>query len=457
MEMQAGTDTTGHRVVIVGGGFGGLRAARTLGRAVRRARRTGRDPAVASVHVTLVDRHNHHTFQPLLYQAATAALEPHNIGRSLRSILRGLPVTVRLAAVEGVDLEERALQLGDGTTLPYDTLVLAAGAKTADFGVDGVSEHAFPLKWISDASRLRDHMLSRFEHVDAHPSSAADGALTFVIAGAGPTGVELAGAIAELIDGVIRRDHPRLRHVPARIVLVEMLDDVLPPYGDRSRAATRRELERRGVEIRTGTAIERLDPGCATLSDGERISTQTVIWTAGVTASSLGERLDVELAKGGRVPVEDDLRLRGRGEVYVIGDLAAATGPDDDPLPQLAPVAVQQGQHVAEQLLRRRRGLESVAFRYRDRGTMATIGRRAAVAELPLGLSLSGTVGWVAWLGLHLVTLIGFRNRVAVLLNWAYSYLGSDRAARLILEARDSSTAAAATHEPRAPDEPSGD
>jgi NADH:ubiquinone reductase (H+-translocating) len=412
-----------HHVVIVGAGFAGLTAAKRLARAA------GDLP----LRVTLVDKRNHHTFHPLLYQVATAGLEPHSVGRNLRSELRRSGVDVRLGELTGIDRDSKQVRFADGDPLAYDELILAVGATTADHGIDGVAEHTFPLKWLSEATALRDHLLALFEQVDATPDHAPEGAMTFVVVGGGPTGVELAGAIAELLDHVIARDHPRLDPSAARILLVEMLDDVLPPYSPSSRRYTRAELESRGIEVRTGTAIDEVGPSHVRFDDGEELATRTVIWTAGVQGNPVVDAIGIERGQGGRVPVRRDLRLPDDDAVYVVGDVAGATDADGELLPQLAPVATQQGRHAAEQILARLRGEPTRPFRYRDKGTMATIGRRAAVAELPFRLRLRGTPGWLAWLALHLATLVGFRNRAIVLFNWGISYLSYDRAARLIL------------------------
>ena len=419
-------------VVIVGAGFAGINAARRLAKA----------SAAHPMSITIVDRHNYHTFQPLLYQVATAGLEPQSIGHSVRGMFHHRRADFRMAAVTGVDWDARELELDDDSRLAYDTLILAVGAATADYGIDGVAEHAFPLKSLPEATRLRNHILRQFERVDADPRLAERGAMTFVIAGGGPTGVELAGATAELVGRVVARDHPSVDTGDARIILVEMLDTLLPPYSAKNRAYTQRALEERGVEVRLGTAIEEVRPDAVRLSDGEEIATNTVVWTAGVRANPLADVLGLEQTKGGRIVVGPDLRVPGRPEVFVAGDLAGATDGDGDPLPQVAPVAIQQGRYVAEQVLRLRRGELTVPFAYADKGTMATIGRSDAVAELPFGIRLRGFVGWLAWLVLHLVYLVGFRNRATVLLNWTYNYLTYDRAARLILEQHEGDEAA---------------
>ncbi|MFA9430051.1 NAD(P)/FAD-dependent oxidoreductase [Egicoccus sp. AB-alg2] len=422
-ERPEGSDRR-HHVVVVGAGFAGLNVARRLGRAA----------SDTPLRITLVDRHNHHTFQPLLYQVATAGLESDSIGHSVRGLFRRLPVDVRLGTVVGVDWDARRVELDDGASLDFDTVVFAAGAESADYGIEGVSEHAFMLKWIPDALRLRNHLLRQFERVESHPELIEQGALNFVVAGGGPTGVELSGAIAELVEHVVQRDHPNVDIAKVRVVLVEMMDALLGTYSQASQRYARRALEERGVEVRTDTAIEAVEADEVRLSDGERIPTATVVWTAGVRANPLADVLGLEQGKGGRVKVAGDLRVPGRADAFVVGDLAAVTGKDGQVLPQLAPVAIQQGQHVADQIVRLRRGEPTAPFRYRDRGTMATIGRRDAIAELALGVKLHGSLAWLSWLGLHLLYLVGFRNRVAVLGNWAYAYLTYDRAARLIIE-----------------------
>ncbi len=410
-------------VVVVGAGFGGLRVARNL----RRLARQG------EVAVTVVDRHNYHTFQPLLYQVATAGLDPQDIGHAVRGILQGRSnVSFRLGEVTGLDREARQLELADGSRLAYDHVVLAVGASTADYGIPGVAEHGLPLKSIPEAMRLRDHILSRFERATA-AGEVEDEDLTFVIAGGGPTGVELAGALAELADKVLRKDYPSLDLDRFRVVLVERDEDLLTAYKPRLRAYAAEALAERGVEVRLGVAITSADADAVTLSDGSSIPTRTLVWTAGVRANPLADALGLEQTRGGRVVVGPDLRVPGEEDVWVIGDLAGASDDEGALYPQLAPVAIQQGSHAAEQIARTLRGLDTEPFRYVDKGSMATIGRNDAVLELPTGLTMKGFPAWVGWLGLHLVYLIGFRNRVSVLVNWAWNYLTFDRAARLIL------------------------
>lgn len=413
------------------------------------------------MRVTLVDRNNYHTFRPLLYQVATAGLQPQDIGHNLRNLFgrrfhrSGSVVRVRMGTVVDVDRGRRRLHLADGSQLAYDVLVIAAGASTADYGIPGVAEHSFPLKSLTEAVTVRNHVLKRFEAAALHPEEIADGALTFVVAGGGPTGVELSGALTELFR-VLRRDHPELPHGRVRVVLVEMLPTVLPPYAQRSRSYTEQALLERGVELRVGTTIERVEADRVLFADGEQLRTNTLIWTAGVKANPLASLLDAAQTEGGRIVVDADLRLPGDRHVFVAGDIAAATGPDGAPLPQLAPVAIQQGKHVADQIAAVLRGQPTTPFRYRDKGSMATIGRSDAVVELPFGLRYHGFPAWMSWLFLHLLYLVGFRNRVAVLLSWIWNYVTYDEANRLIIEPRDPDEAAddIAAHRPAVPDHP---
>jgi NADH:ubiquinone reductase (H+-translocating) len=430
---EAAGETAGPHVVVVGGGFGGLRLVRDLARARSRGRLRAR--------ITLIDRHNHHTFQPLLYQVATAGLQPQDVGISLRAILRRHGVETRLGEVTGVDAARRVVTLDDGAELRYDELVLAAGAITEDFGVPGVAEHAFGLKSLPEATTLRNEVLRRFEEVSADPSRVDDGSLTFVVAGGGPTGVELAGALAELVDLVVRRDHPSLDLSRVRIVLVELRDRLLGGFSTRSGEAALEGLRRRGVDVRLGVGIARAAADHVELTDGERLPTRLVVWAAGVAASPLADALDVDLGGGRRVPVDEQLRVPGLDGVTVIGDMAASPGRDGRLLPQVAPVAMQQASHVARRLVDEAAGRTTPPFRYRDKGTMATIGRASAVAELPGRIRLRGLLAWLAWLLLHVLMLVGFRNRVSVLFSWVWNYATYDHSARLILDQREAATA----------------
>ena len=424
---------TPQHVVVIGGGFGGL----ALVRALARARRRGH----LDTRVTLIDRRNHHTFQPLLYQVATAGLQTQDVGISLRAILRRQDVDIRLGDVTAIDAAARTLTLSDGTNLTYDRLVLAAGAISEDFGVPGVSEHAFGLKSLAEATMMRNEVLRRFEEVSTVPAGVDDGTLSFVIAGGGPTGVELAGALAELVDLVVRRDHPSLDISRVRIVLVEAKDQLLGGFSARAGQAALDGLEERDVDVRLQVGIASVAADHVVLTDGEVIPTRLVVWAAGVSASPLAEALGVPLARGRRIPVDEHLRVIGLDGVFAVGDITAGEDAAGRPLPQVAPVAIQQASHVARLLSDEARGRETPAFRYRDKGSMATIGRAAAVAELPGGIRLRGLVAWLAWLLLHLLMLAGFRNRVSVLFSWIWNYVRRDHSARLILDQREAATA----------------
>ncbi len=396
--------------MIIGAGFGGLAVARGL--------------RGAPVDVTIVDANNFHTFQPLLYQVATAGLDGDDVGYPVRGIFRRQRnVAVRMARVTGVDLDRQLVFTEPGDPLEYDTLVVAAGAVTASFGVPGVDEHTFGLKTLDDALSIREHVLARFEESSAD-SSAPEGTLNVVICGGGPTGVELAGGMLELFSKVLAKDFRHLDVAQARIVIVDAADRLLGGLSPASSATAQRVLTKRGVEIITGVGVAAIEADGVVLADGRRIPARTVVWTAGVRASPLASLLGVELTRGGRIVVDAHYAVPGHPGVYAVGDIAADPAA---PLPQVAQPAIQAGAHVARRILGR-----DETFRYHDKGAMATIGRHAAVTELPGGRRLTGPLGWLAWLGLHLVYLMGFRNRASVLLTWAWNYLTYDRAARLL-------------------------
>ncbi len=417
------------KVVVIGAGFGGIEVARGL-----------RD---APVDVTLVDRHNFHTFQPLLYQVATAGLNAADVTNVVRARFHDQHnVTFRQAEVTGVDWDRRLVHLAGHPDLPFDHLVVAGGASVSYFGTPGAAEHGFALYTLEDAVRLRNHIVERFEAADADPSEIDRGGLTFVVVGGGPTGVETAGALAELFAMVFRKDYPALPVSRARVVVVEMQDHLLGPFHPASRQHAHDTLRSRGVELRLGTKVASVGADAVTFADGEVLPCQTLIWAAGVQANPLATTLDVAQDRGGRIVVDEALRIPDRPGGWAVGDIAAAKGPDGTLLPQLAPVAMQGGRHVARQILRLLEGKAPVPFRYRDKGTMATIGRRAAVAELPGRIRLKGAPAWLAWLALHLVFLVGKRNRLSVLLNWAWNYLTWDRGPRLILRTREDAPAA---------------
>jgi NADH dehydrogenase len=411
------------KVVVVGAGFGGLEVARHL--------------ADRPVDLTLVDRNNFHTFQPLLYQVATAGLNAADVAHVVRGLFHGQRnLRFRQATVTGVDWADHQVLLQGQPPLPFDHLVLAGGAAVTHFGTPGAAEHGFALYTLPDAVKLRNHVVERFERAAARAAAGdppEDGALTFVVVGGGPTGVETAGALAELFAQVFRKDYPELDVSRARIVLVELQDHLLAPFSPRSRRHALDTLRSRGVDVLLGTGVAEVGATAVTLADGQVLPCHTLVWAAGVRANPLADLLGLEQGRGGRIVVGPDLRIPGRDDVWAIGDIAAAADAQGEVLPQLAPVAMQAGRHVARQIGRLAEGKPTEAFRYRDKGTMATIGRRAAVAELPGHIHLKGGPAWLAWLGLHLVFLVGKRNRASVLLNWAWNYLTWDRGPRLLL------------------------
>jgi NADH dehydrogenase len=407
------------RVAIVGGGFGGLQAAKAL--------------ADAPVQITLVDKRNHHLFQPLLYQVATAALSPADIAQPIRSVLRGHPnVDVVLAEVEAIDVAAKEIVLDeDEGRLPYDYLILAAGANHAYFGHDEWAANAPGLKTLEDALDIRRRILTSFEEADREPDPARRKALmTFVVVGGGPTGVEMAGAIAEIARFSLARDFRHIDTRDAKVILIEAGIEVLAAFPDRLSRHALRDLERLGVDVRFGKPVTAIAPGVVTVGD-ESIPANTVVWAAGVQSSPLGRSLGVELDRAGRVLVNPDLSVPGHPEIFVIGDMASLADARGRPLPGVAQVAMQQGAWAAANILRAIEGKPGRPFRYRDLGNMATIGRNSAVADIR-GLRLTGFVAWLAWAVVHILNLIGFRNRVLVGLQWLWSYLTLQRGARLI-------------------------
>ncbi|MET0143231.1 MAG: NAD(P)/FAD-dependent oxidoreductase [Ilumatobacteraceae bacterium] len=428
--MTARPDVAKSRVIIIGAGFGGLAVARGL--------------EGADVDVLVIDVNNFHTFQPLLYQVATAGLDGENISYAVRGILRprrrwarsASPTRARfrMARVVGVDLAGRSVELDTGESVGYDVLVIGTGAVAHDYGTPGVHEHAFALKHVDDALRLRAHVLDTFERAAEDPAALGAGVIDVVVCGGGATGVEMAGGLHELYHKVLAKDFPDLPVDRARIVVVEMADRLLTPFTPASSARAKRTLERRGVEVRLGVGVAAVEPDRVVLSDGSSIAAGTVVWATGVTAEPLAGAIGTPTGRGGRLAVEPDMTLPGHPEVFAVGDVAAASGTGDVPLPQVAQPAIQGGRHVADQIRRRLAGLPSEPFRYHDKGQMATIGRRDAVTELANGWRFGGTIGWLSWLGLHLVYLMGFRNRIVVLVNWTWSYLTYDRASRVLRE-----------------------
>lgn len=405
------------RVVIVGAGFGGLRAAKALEH--------------APVQVTVIDRNNHHLFQPLLYWVASAGLSPAEISSPIRRVLRGQKNTeVLMAEVTGVDLERRRVLMGE-RAIEYDYLVLATGAQDNYFGHPEWSQYAAGLKSIQEATTIRSRILQAFEvaEIETDPAKVKE-LLTFVLVGAGPTGVEMAGAIAELAHKALAKDFRRIDPASAQVILVEAGPRILTAFPEKLAKRAHRALQRLGVEIRVGKPVEEIDADGVIVA-GQRIASKTVIWSAGVAASPAGAWLGAEVDRGGRVHVNTDLTVPGQANVFVIGD-SAALSQDGKPLPGVAPVAMQQGRYVAALIKQRvTSGGPERPFHYVDKGNLATVGRSYAVVDIK-GLRITGLLAWLLWLVIHIYYLIGFRNRLVTLFQWAWTYFTFNRGARLI-------------------------
>jgi NADH dehydrogenase len=423
--------STNHRptVIVIGAGFGGLYATKQL--------------AKADVDVLLVDRHNFHLFTPLLYQVATSGLEPGEIAYPVRGIVRGKTNTrFLLGSVEAIDPANRTVtvQTAQKTCQErYDYLIVAAGSRTHYFGMEPIERHGFGLKTLADGVVLRNHLLKCFENAAWIDDPAQQAALTtMVVVGGGPTGLETAGALRELYRYVLRKEYAN--QIPdgmGRVILVEMQDHLLDPYPSRLQNAARKQLEAMGVEVILDTGLVEAGDDAVRLSDGRVIPTHTLVWAAGVKASPVAEMLGAPLQRAGRVPVYPTLEVVGRDSIYVVGDMAYLEDEHGDPYPMLIPVAKQQGMLAAKNIIRRLENKPQQAFTYtglRDRGLMATIGRSRAVAWIFYKVQLTGFIAWLAWLGLHLITLMGFRNRLNVFVNWVWNYLTYDRSVRIILE-----------------------
>ena len=410
-------------VVIVGAGFGGLGVAEQL--------------AHVPVEVTLIDQHDYHTFQPLLYQVASSLLNAEDVGAPIRGLFRHQDnVTFHMATVTQVDMPGHKIQLSDGKDVSYDYLVLAGGATVNYFNTPGAAEHAFPLYTLMNAVKLRNRILERFEAADRDPTLIEDGALNFVIVGAGPTGVETAGALSDLFYNLLPRDYHQLATEKARVIIVEMGKEVLAPFKDNLRSYAKEELQRRRVELRLGEAVTEVGPTFVRLKSGEEIQAHTLIWAAGVRANPLADLLGLPQGRGGRVKLNPDLSVPDHPEIFVVGDMGEVAS-DGEVLPQLGSVAMQSGEHVGRQIARRVADEPGQPFKYWDKGFMATIGRGAAVVELPNKLTLHGPLAYFAWLGVHLTLMSGMRNRIETLWNWGWSALTHDRAARIIIESKN--------------------
>ena len=405
-------------IVIIGGGFGGMDTAKRL--------------AKAPVRITLVEKHNYHLFQPLLYQIAIAGLVPSQIAYPLRTIFRNQKnITIQMGEVTDIDLESRFVKM-NGSVIAYDYLILAVGGQTNFFGMKSVEENGFQLKNIESAVETRNHLLRVFEkasrEVDVDKRRAL---LTFIVVGAGPTGVETAGALAELIRHVLAKDYPQMDLKDVRVLLLEAGPSVMPTYPPELRHATLKLLESKGVEVMLNAKLTDYNGHQVTLGDGTKINAETLIWTAGVRAAGMLDSLGIQQAGAGRVRVDACLRLPSHPEVFVVGDAAYVEDGNGQPLPMLATVAQQQAKATAENIQRILRDGDPRQFEYKDPGLLATIGRNAAVARI-WGLSFSGFIAWVIWVGLHIFRLIGFRNRLVVLINWAWDYFFYETQVRLI-------------------------
>ena len=409
-------------VIIIGGGFGGIQVARRL--------------AGKPVHVTILDRHNFHTFLPLLYQVATAGLEPADVAYPIRTIFgKADNVSFRHGVATSVDHERKVVGLADGAELSFDHLVIASGATAAYFGIPGASQYAWPLYTLADARKLRNHLLLALEAAEVRGTSAED-PLTFVVVGGGPTGVETAGSVSELLEICIRRDRMDIDPASTRVILLDVAPKLLAAFPESASEYAAKALAKKGVEIRLGASVVEVDGQGVTLEGGERLDTAAVIWAAGMTAAgTMADYSGADPGPAGRVKVNPDLSVGESHAIWSVGDCAAVPSFEEEGkfYPQLAPVAIQTGRHCAEQILNVIAGQPTKPFKYRNKGIMATIGRRAAVASLPKGPVIKGTLGWLSWLGLHLFYLVGFRNRINVMINWTWRYLDWPSGPRLIV------------------------
>lgn len=410
------------KVVIVGAGFGGLASAKHL--------------ADRPVDVTLLDANNYHLFTPLLYQVASSLLNPSDIARPVRSIFSGKRnIRFRQAEVTDIDFETRIVYTSDGCYLPYDYLILATGSTTNFFGMQSIEQFAFGLKDLPEALELRNHILRCLETATLKRGGDRAPWLTFVVGGGGPTGVEYAGALSELVSLLLPDEYPELASTPIRVVLVEGEEEVLPPFPDDLGHAARRALQQKGVEVHTGVRIVDVDGQGVMLSDGERIAANTLVWAAGVKPNRLATKLDVPRSRSGRVSVDPFLRVQGQDRVFAIGDIASFMQAQRE-VPMLAAPAMQQGRAAASNVLRSAAGAPLKRFHYRDKGSIATIGKNQGVAQVG-PVHLKGFLGWVTWLVVHLYYIIGFRNRLIVLTSWAWNYVRSDRPVRIIARAQE--------------------
>jgi len=411
------------KVLVLGGGFAGVGAIQKLKK--------------ADAEVVLVDRHDYHTFQPLLYQLATGLLETSAVGHSLRDLVHGQDnATVHQDAVTAIDLEGRTVEFAELDPIAYDYLLLGLGAQVNFFGTGGAAEHAFPMYTLSDALRLKEHVLERWEAADKNSSLVDDGALNVVVVGGGPTGVETAGALAELYRAALAEDYPRISQEKARIILVEAGPEVFPMFKEELREYTVDALEKRSVEVLTGVAVEAVAPTRVTLKTGEELNAHTLVWGAGLQGNQLVKSLGLELERGDRIGVGADLTVPGHPEVFAVGDVAAITDEKTGQvLPQLGSVALQSGEHVGQTIARLVEGKKTKPFKYKDKGTMATIGRRAAVVQMLGGKTMKGTAAQLAWGTVHLALLPTNEDRAKAVVDWSGAALTHQRAGRIVVRA----------------------
>ncbi|HKA25809.1 MAG TPA: NAD(P)/FAD-dependent oxidoreductase [Gaiellaceae bacterium] len=422
MSPRSETDGGRPRVLVLGGGFGGVGAAQKLRK--------------SDVDVVLVDKHNYHTFQPLLYQVATGLLEQTAVGHPIRDLFQKQEnARLHQDEVTAIDLGAREVRFANMAPIDYDYLVLALGAEVNFFGVEGAAEHAFPLYTLPDAARLRDHLLQKWEAADRDPALVEDGALDIVVVGGGPTGIETAGALAELYNGVFRKDYPDLPHDDARIVLVEAGPVIFPMFKPDIRSYTEKALAKRGVDVMTGEVVESIAPTRVTLKSGSVLPAHTLVWGAGLQGNALVRSLGLELERGDRIGVDAELRVPEHPEVYVVGDIGAITDQKTSQvLPQLGSVALQSGEHAGETISRVVAGKEAEPFKYRDKGTMATIGRGSAVVQMLGGKTMKGKAAQLAWGTVHLALLPTNEDRAKAVVDWAGAGMTHQRQARITVE-----------------------
>lgn len=415
------------KVIIIGAGFAGLNAAKVLAKHKQ-------------FEVILVDRNNYHTFTPLLYQVATCGLDPSSIAYPIRSIFRNSDnVHCLMGEVTGINHTDKVVDVktnGITRNEHYDYLLIAAGSVTNFFGISGLSDYAFEIKSLNHSVKLRQHILRLFERAawtdDDDYKSAL---LTMVVVGGGATGIETAGAMYELYNHVLKQEYDDRQELKAKVILLEATGELLAPYPEGLRESAKKQLESVGVEVMTNAQVSDAGKDFIKLKDGRHIQTHTIVWSAGVKSSSLADMLDVELQRGGRVPVKPTMEVIGRDGVFVAGDMAYLEDDKGNPYPMLIPVANQQGKLVAENILHKLNGTAESIFKYNDRGIMATIGRTRAVAWIFYRVQLSGFLAWIAWLFLHLIMLMGFRNRISAFINWMWNYFTYDRSVRIIVQA----------------------